>query len=521
MAIHRVLSATLFALASTATLCAQTTFKPTYPAAFGQTPQYTLQADLNGDGIQDTLSGYDEPAQALLSTGGGKFTLHTYAFKGTYIPVVAGDFNADGHNDVLFYNFTGGSQLFEVGYGDGKGNFPTIKTFPNLPGFVTGELGLVQGVATDVNGDGRADILLGYRNSANGSFSVRLFLNSGTGFTNKGDIYTYVLPAGATGVNYDGTPSLQLSLGDYDSDGHADLAVRVIYAPASNPVQQSNNLIVLYGSGTGAFTPKTVYSNRINDMTFAAADVNDDTFTDLTGTDFDGSIHIFYGSSSRAFHETVLPASSLENPVFRGYSGYTPFVADFDGNGYKDVAYPAQPSTGNGTNEIGVSIVYQTPSRTWQSGGFTGVDTFQSYLGASPFSMVYLGDYNKDAKADVSLITSSDANTHPNTADLVINTGTHAVGACAAPAIGINVCSPGTSSASPVKFSFSATSFYPLRKMEVWVDGVKKSETFHVFSNQGYSDVSLALSAGKHTVSFFSGTFDGGVTKKTVTVTVP
>jgi hypothetical protein len=57
--------------------------------------------------------------------------------------------------------------------------------------------------------------------------------------------------------------------------------------------------------------------------------------------------------------------------------------------------------------------------------------------------------------------------------------------------------------------------------MEVWVDGAKKSETYHVFANQGFSDVSLSLAAGTHTISFFSGTYDGGVVKKTITVKVP
>jgi hypothetical protein len=157
----------------------------------------------------------------------------------------------------------------------------------------------------------------------------------------------------------------------------------------------------------------------------------------------------------------------------------------------------------------------------WQLGGFTAVDTFQSYFGDNPFFTLVAGDYTKDAKPDVILFATTDANTHPDSADFLINTGTHPVGSCAAPAIGIHVCSPGASSASPVRFSFSATSFYALRKMEVWVDGVKKSETYHVFANQGFSDVSLALSAGTHTVSFFSGTYDGGVTKKTITVSVP
>lgn len=520
MAIHRVLPAALFSLVS-ATLCAQTSFTPAYPTAFGYPPQNTLQADINSDGIPDILTGYTRPTQALLSTGGGKYTLHNFALDGSYIPIVAGDFNGDGHNDVLFYDYDGGSQLFYIEYGDGKGNFPSSKSFPNLPGFTTGEQGFVQGVATDVNGDGRADILLGYRNSTTGNYAVRLYLNNGTSFTDKGDIYTYVVPAGATGVELDSTPPLQLTLGDFDADGHADLSVRVIYAPASNQVQTSNNLVVLYGSGTGTFTPKTVYSNRQTDLTFAAADINDDTFTDLTATDVDQSIQIFYGSASRAFKETILPAKSLENPPYRGYSGYPPLVADFDGNGYKDIAYIAAPAIDNGTNQLGISFVYQTPSGTWQPGGATPVDTFQSYEGDLPFYTAYLGDYNRDAKADISLMTSGDANTHPDTADLVLNSGSHPVGSCPAPAIGINVCSPGASSASPVKFSFSATSYYPLRKMEVWVDGVKKSETYHVFGNNGYADVSLSLAVGKHTISFFSGTFDGDTTKKTMTVTVP
>ena len=93
----------------------------------------------------------------MLSTGGGKFALHSYTFYG-YIPLVAADINGDGYNDGLFHNFTGGSQLFDIGYGDGKGNFPTIKAFPNLPGLTAGEQALAQVVSTDVNAMARANI---------------------------------------------------------------------------------------------------------------------------------------------------------------------------------------------------------------------------------------------------------------------------------------------------------------------------------------------------------------------------
>jgi hypothetical protein len=260
-----------------------------------------------------------------------------------------------------------------------------------------------------------------------------------------------------------------------------------------------------------------VYSNRQSEFAFAAADMNDDGRTDLVGTNSDGSIHTFQSAVGRAFTESVIPASFFQNTV---YTSYPPVIADFDGNGYKDIGYIAR-GLNSGTNQLGLRAVYQTPTHVWQLGAFTAVDTFQSYFGDNPFFTLVAADYTKDAKPDVILFATTDANTHPDSADFLINTGTHAVGSCAAPAIGIHVCSPGASSASPVKFSFSATSFYPVRKMEIWVDGAKKSETYHVFANQGFSDVSLSLAAGKHTVSFFSGGFDGSVVKKTMTVTVP
>jgi hypothetical protein len=498
MLMTRVLPAALLALASAASLSAQTTFTPRYTALNGGSggQASTVQADLNGDGTPDLI-------------------------KAPYTAIAAGDFNGDGKDDVFFYDYAGGSQLFYVGYGNGSGGF-TYKPAPTLPGIVTGSQYNIQGQTTDVNDDGRVDLLLTYP-LENGSgiptgVGVRLYLNNGSGFTDKGNIYTYTFPSGATGVNYDNTPPTQLLLGDYDSDGHADVALRILYAPPGNQVQQDNNLFILYGNGAGAFTPKAVYTHRVSDLAFNPADINDDGYSDLAGTDFDGTIHIFRGAIGRTFTESIIQAASPQSNTV--YAGYPPVIADFDGNGYKDIGYVAR-GLNSGANQLGLRAVYQTPMHAWQLGGFTAVDTFQSYFGDNPFFTLVAGDYTKDAKPDVILFATTDANTHPDSADFLINTGTHPVGSCAAPAIGIHVCSPGASSASPVKFSFSATSFYALRKMEVWVDGVKKSETYHVFANQGFSDVSLPLSAGNHTVSFFSGTYDGGVTKKTITVSVP
>jgi hypothetical protein len=482
----RVLPAALLSLATVATLSAQTTFTPRYTAlnngSGGQAS--TVQADLNGDGTPDLI-------------------------KGAYTAIAAGDFNGDGKDDVLFYDYVGGSQLFYIGYGNGSGGF-TYKAIPNIPGIVTGGQALLLGQTADINGGGRPDVVVAYY--LNGYVYVRAYLNTGSTFTLSDVLFSYKSPNGSIGgYTGDQTQPIDLLLGDFDSDGHADFALRVLAGP------DQDNLWILYGDGQGHLTSKAVYTNRNSQLIFNAADINDDGYSDLIGGNNDGSIHIFRGSAGRTFVESTISAAFLQRTM---YVSYPPVIADFDGNGWKDIAYIAYFT--NGSNELGLRAVYQSPAHTWTLGGSAaGVDTFQTYFGDNPFYTLVAGDYTKDAKPDVILFSTTDANTHPDSADFLINTGTHAVGSCAAPAIGIHVCSPGGSSASPVKFSFSATSFYPLRKMEVWVDGVKKSETYHVFANQGFSDVSLALPAGTHTVSFFSGTYDGGVTKKTITVTVP
>jgi hypothetical protein len=83
-----------------------------------------------------------------------------------------------------------------------------------------------------VNGDGRPDLILAYIADAVPSkitFNVRLYLNNGSGFTDKGNIYSYPLAASVQpGVPWDSTAALDLLLGDYDSDGHADVAVRFL-----------------------------------------------------------------------------------------------------------------------------------------------------------------------------------------------------------------------------------------------------------------------------------------------------
>ena len=518
------------AAAFTSLASAQTTYTPKYIPfndSFGlnNSGMPALQQDFNNDGIPDVTNG-EFPTVEMLSTGAGNY--HVIDSSGG--AVASGDFDNDGKADYLLYtqgpNYhsfsgTGGTltQPFYVAYGNGSGQF-TVKNAPALPGLTAGAA--VLGRATDINGDGRADLLLLYYNASTSKVSLHVWLNNGNGFTDKGSAYSFAIASGLSlgGIqqNFDYTSPFDLLLGDFDGDGHADVAIRVLTSNTGGSSGPSgSSLIVLYGGGNAAFTPKTVFLNRGDEPVFAAADMNDDGRSDLVATDVDGSLRYFRSNAGRTFTEAVISATTLSHSL---WFQFPPILADFDGNGYKDIAFSAL-STDPTSNQAGVRVLYQTASHTWLLGAFAAADTFNEQRDWQPFDDVLGGDYNHDGKPDVALFATSYANTHPDSADLMLNTGSKPGGSCAAPAIGIHVCSPGASSASPVKFSFSATTFYPLRKMEVWVDGAKKSETYHVFANQGFSDVSLTLAGGTHTVSFFAGTFDGGVTKKTISLKVP
>ncbi|HWE85033.1 MAG TPA: VCBS repeat-containing protein [Terracidiphilus sp.] len=522
MSTHKYVLAILAAGTIACAASAQTTFSPRFDA-LNQYPSTQLQVDLNGDGIPDFLSfSSGSGLKELLSAGGGAYTLHTLSSESSYVPLASGDFNHDGKNDVLFYDYTGGSRLFVIGYGNGAGGFSSFEAAPNLPGVVTGELSTIVAETGDFNHDGRPDVAMAYQDNSNSSarvIRVVLFLNNGSGFTNAGTIYQYNMPQGSQGgVTYDNSPEFDLRIGDYDADGHGDLALRYLITPPDNPVQPSESLVVLYGNGAGKFTPVTVFANRQSDMVINSADLNDDGATDLVGASIDHTVRVFYGHTNRTFTQTVLSSSSSN-----GALNYAPQIADFDGNGLKDIAFAADDTAAN-SNDSGIRVLYQTARGVFSMGAYTKTDNFNiNSVGEYPFTDVFVGDYNHNMKPDVSLFLSDVSANHSDSLGLMLNTGSHTVGTCAPPALGIHVCSPGsTASSTSVAFNLSATSFYRLRKMEIWVDGVKKSETYHVFGTQGYDQVKLTLPAGKHTVGLYAVAFDESMALHTsFALTVP
>jgi len=474
---------------------------------------YPLQIDWNRDGIPDFLASGDSNQNLISNVKTGTYTYQT----APGLEGAIGDFNNDGKIDDAFASIN----YFYLYYGNGSGGFTQGPSSQGAPGV----LGCLGYVVADFNGDGRQDIAgafeTGQTSTTGGTFGVALYLNNGDGFDTGKIIFQSTIPANNQGgwpYTPPGTNTATLffdfAIGDFDSDGHADLMFRTMYSSENTPQPiPTTDIRVLYGDGHGNFTAKTVTTDHTLDQV-SVADMNNDGSTDIVALKGDTTT-IYYGHPNRSF-----TSASVSSP---GGDYLQPMLVDVTGDGLKDIIYlatcPANytcPDGPTGQIPTGIITLVQTPSHAFTSTGFKQVQDV--------FSRGFIGDYNHDGKLDAALFTGQEENSDYQLNDhlYLIKNMRNISALCPAPASpGFHVCSPsGASVASPVKFNFSASSLYPIRKMEVWIDGAKRSETYNTVGQQAFANPSLSLSAGTHKVSLFSGAYDGSVQKTSYSLIV-
>ena len=227
----------------------------------GQFPAISVAVgDFNGDGIQDLVAADTENSTltVLLGNGSGGFTAAAagpvgFGRPSQYAPnsplpapVVVGDFNGDGIQDIATANFS--AQNVAVFLGDGLGGFTAA---PGSPLAVGSNPSVMAGA--DFNGDGIPDLVVGGRNSAN----VTVLLGNGSGaFTLAGTFAVGLYPA-------------TILAGDFNGDGVEDVAA----AEA-----QSGNIVVLLGGQTASgavlttTSPATITVGQPVALTLAVSD---------------------------------------------------------------------------------------------------------------------------------------------------------------------------------------------------------------------------------------------------------
>src|SRR3989442_9323806 len=268
--------------------------------------------------------------------------------------VAVGDLNGDGRLDLVVANSL--ANTVSVLLGNGDGTFQAARNFD--AGLGSGPIWVV---VVDINGDGKADVLLA--NEMRHSLVVLLGIGEGT-----------LQPP----MNFDTAGNLpeSIAVGDFNGDGKLDVAVAHFY---------STNVTVLLGNGDGTFQPAYVvatFAPNMNLIPVAVGDLNGDGKLDLvTASVTTTMVAVMLGNGDGTFQPPQI----------------TPFVGDpesimirdFNGDRKMDLALPNDDSP-----DAKVAGFLGNGDGTLQP-----VQRFS--VGAMESESLAAGDFNGDGKLDL------------------------------------------------------------------------------------------------------------------------
>ena len=263
-------------------------FRATHSYRVGTFSGTLAIADVNRDHHPDIVASFRDMVKVLLGNGNGTFgAAHSSVVdaNGSVYSLAFGDLNGDGRTDLVAGSVEGANQLvgaLSVLLGKGDGSFKAAVTH------TTGELIPQKLAVTDVNRDGKADLLVGdYADGVDygdpAYCAVDVCLGKGTGSFSPAVQYV-VGPQGQFG------PS-GFKVADVNRDGEADLLVTT-----------GAGLYVLLGNGDGSFQPAAAFGTMSRPGGPAAVgDFNHDGKPDLAvAGGFGNTVSVFLNRSNAA-----------------------------------------------------------------------------------------------------------------------------------------------------------------------------------------------------------------------------
>ncbi len=349
------------------------TFRPGATYSTGFIPEHVVAGDLNGDGRPELVvsnTGTNAPPEpgsvaVLLNHGDGTFAAATqYLQNGDIADVALGDFDHDGHLDIVVGNY--GTASLDVLPNNGDGTFGAPIVTP---------IGVSGGPAhmnvVDVNDDGWPDVV-----------SV-VSLDSGqTMFGAAGGTFT----AGPTfepfGSSYTG-----MRVADLNGDGILDVVV----------CDDSGLIGVSLGTGGGNFELADWAPIGLDLRALDVADFDGDGVADVvfSGYAMEGDPGLNYVDVLK--YETAMTYQTLGTYV----AALNPnglHVADLDGNGTPDIVVATNGHLIDETTSIGGGVgVYLSMG----AAGFIDAPVYAADV--YPWAIA-VGDINGDGKADMAAV---------------------------------------------------------------------------------------------------------------------
>ena len=325
--------------------------------AGAEAPAQVLVADVNLDGKPDLLLGFLEGGFGVM-LGNGDGTFQPVVVTPGYGSIDVADLNGDGKPDLLLGSLGGpyGSVSVLLGNGDG--------TFVFSGSFLLSEQE-IDAVASDLDGDGKLDIVTLTYNANKTAHYVSVLKGNGDGTFQSQVRYPKLA-----------TVAQHLAVADLNADGAPDVVVAGFQLHSGD-----GQLTVLLGKGNGKLGKAVIYdSGGTGSRSVTIADLNRDGRPDLIAPDyFSYDVAIFLNIGP--YPTSALLTSSL-NPSTQGQA----------------VTFTATIGSAGGAPPDGEIVTFKQGTKVLGkatlSGGTAALTTSKLKVGTTAITAVYGGDSN-------------------------------------------------------------------------------------------------------------------------------